>query len=137
MKTLRNLGMAVIISLFAVVANAQTADVTVVIKGIKEAKGKMMVAIGNMSDNNQMVYDMVAVTTTADVVCVLKDVPVGKHNLYVYQDVNDNYVLDKDENNIPVELCYTKEKLSVGQSDNTFEVKLLDVQAMMAKSGGN
>ena len=131
MKTLVCLFVAVILSSFTGFVNAQVADVTVVVSGIKEVKGKIMIAMGDQSKPSEMKYDMVEVTSTDNVIWVLKDVPVGKTNLYVYQDVNGNYQLDKDENQVPIELCFVKEKISVQESGNKFDAKLMNVKEMM------
>ena len=113
MKTLRIVCVVVTLCLFAgFFCKAQTVDVTIVVDGIKEAKGKLMIAMGEQSNPQEMKYDMIDVASTEKVVCVLKDVPVGKCGLYVFQDINDNYQLDKDENQIPVEPCYSKEKIT-------------------------
>ena len=131
MKTLVCLFIAVMLSSFTGFVNAQVADVTVVVSGIKEVKGKIMIAMGDQSKSSEMKYDMVEVTSKDNVTCVLKDVPVGKTNLYVYQDVNSNYQLDKDGNQVPTELCFVKEKVTVQESGNKLEAKLLNVKEMM------
>ena len=133
MKTLGCLLIAVILSSFTGFVNAQVADVTIVVSGIKEVKGKIMIAMGDQAKPSEMKYDMVEVTSKDNVTCVLKDVPVGKTNLYVFQDVNENYQLDKDENQIPTELCFVKEKISVQESGNKFESKLMNVKEMMGE----
>jgi uncharacterized protein (DUF2141 family) len=109
----------------------QAADVTVVVRGMKEVKGNILVAAGDLSDPQAMKSGMVEVTSKDSVVCVLKDVPVGRCNLYVYQDLNGNRQLDTDENRIPVEPCYTKEKVNVGEGANVIAVKLIHVKEMM------
>ena len=134
MKTLKII--CVMVTLFfatGFVCNAQSADVTVVVDGIKEAKGKVMVAAGDQSNPTGMKYNMVELTSTGKVTCVLKDVPVGKCGLYVFQDLNDNYQLDKDESQIPVEPCYVKESMTVKERGVTIEVKLMNVKEMMGK----
>ncbi|MDR2916085.1 MAG: DUF2141 domain-containing protein [Tannerella sp.] len=134
MKTLKILGMAIVLCMLTgAICKAQTADVTVMVDGIKEAKGKLMIAAGDKSNPQEMKYDMVEVKSTDPVVCVLKDVPVGTCNLYVYQDLNDNYRLDMDDQNLPVEPCYTKEKMKVKEGENKIELKLLNVREMMGK----
>lgn len=134
MKTLKILGMAIVLCvLTGTICKAQTADVTVVVDGIKEAKGKLMIAAGNKSNPQDMKYDMVEVKSTDPVVCVLKDVPVGTCDLYVYQDLNDNYQLDMDDQKIPVEPCYTKEKMKVKEGGDQVKVKLMNVKEMMGK----
>ena len=132
MKTLRFIYVMVSLCFTTMfVCNAQTADVTVVVDGIKEAKGKVMVAAGDQSNPTGMKYNMVELTSTVKVTCILKDVPVGKCGLYVFQDLNDNYQLDKDENQIPVEPCYVKESMTVKEGGVTIDVKLMNVKEMM------
>lgn len=134
MKTIKIIGIIIMLfvctSMFCV---AQQANVTVVVKGIKEAKGKIMVAAGDKSKHSEMAYDMVEVTSTENITCVLKNVPVGTCDLYVFQDLNDNYQLDMDENKIPVEPCYNKEKIKVEEGGTTIEIKLINVKEMMGK----
>ena len=113
------------------VCNAQSADVTVVVDGIKDVKGKVMVAAGSQTNPQGMKYNMVEVTTKEKVVCVLKEVPVGDCGLYVYQDLNGNFQLDKDENQIPLEPCYVKEKITVKEGGIKIDVKLMNVKEMM------
>ena len=134
MKTLRIFGIAVLLCVFTgMVCNAQVADITIVVKEVREAKGKMMVAVGDKSNPQEMKYDMVEVKSTDDVVCILKEVPVGTCDVYVFQDLNDNYQLDKDENQSPIETCITKEKVKIKEGDNRIEVKLINVKEMMGK----
>ncbi|MDR0574046.1 MAG: DUF2141 domain-containing protein [Tannerella sp.] len=134
MKTLKILWMAIVLCVStATTGKAQTADVTVIVSGIKEAKGKLMIAAGDRSNPQGMKYDMAEVVSTDPVVRVLKDVPVGICNLYVYQDLNDNFRLDMDERNIPEEPCYTKEKMKVKEGGTKIEIKLLNVKEMMGK----
>jgi uncharacterized protein (DUF2141 family) len=114
------------------VCKSQTVDLTVVVKGVKEVKGSIMVAAGDMSKPQEMKYDMAGVASTDDAVLVLKEVPVGRCDLFVYQDLNGNYQLDRDEEDIPVEPCYMKEKVSVKDGvDNRMEVRLVNVREMM------
>lgn len=134
MKALKFRWMVIVLCIFTSMAcSAQTTDVTVVVKGIKEVKGKIMIAVGDKSKPQEMKYDMVEVTSKDNIVCTLKDVPVGAHTLYVYQDLNDNYQLDMDEEKIPVEPCCTKEKVTVKEGENKIEVKLMNIKEMMGK----
>jgi uncharacterized protein (DUF2141 family) len=114
---------------------SQQADVTVVVKGIKEAKGTILVAAGDMSKPKEMKYSMVEVSSTDDVVCVLKDVPCGKCDLYVYQDLNGDFQLNKDETQIPVEPCYVKKNMTVKDGANEIQAKLMNVREMMGSGG--
>ena len=99
MKTLKMIGVFAALGL-SVSLYGQSADVTVVVKGVREAKGKVMVAAGDKAKPQEMIGEMVAVTLTGDVVCVLKNVPVGKTNIYVYQDLNENFHRRSEERRV-------------------------------------
>lgn len=134
MKTLRRLGFVVMVCMCTgMICKSQHADVTVAVKGIREAKGKILIAAGDKSKPQEMKYGMVDVTSTDDVVYVLKDVPVGKCTLSLFQDMNGDYQLDMDENQIPVEPCYTKEKVDIKEGVNRIEIKLINVKELMRK----
>lgn len=134
MKTLKFIAVTAILGLFASVSvYAQTADVTVVVKDVKEAKGKIMVAAGDKAKPKEMIGEMALVSSTGDIICVLKNVPIGKTNIYVYHDLNENFQLDMDENHIPVEPCNTKEKVTIKEGENNIEIKLVNVKEMMDK----
>lgn len=134
MKTLKFIGLTAFLALFAsVYVGAQTADVTVTVENIKDAKGKIMLAAGDKSKPQAMIGEMVSVTAAGYIVCVLKNVPVGKTNLYVYHDLNDNFQLDMDENQIPVEPCNKKEKVTIKEGENKIKIKLVNVKEMMEK----
>ena len=53
---------------------------------------------GDVSKPQAMAMQPVA--TTDSVVCILKEVPIGKTTLSVFQDMNGDYQLDMDENQI-------------------------------------
>jgi uncharacterized protein (DUF2141 family) len=132
MKTMKSSGVIAMIMIGAcTMCYAQKGNLTVVAKGIKESKGTIMIAFGDQSNPKQMVYNMAPVTSGNSVTCTLKDVPVGSGGLYVYQDVNGNHQLDKDESQIPTEPCYQKEKVTIKEGDNKIEIRLIDVKEMM------
>jgi uncharacterized protein (DUF2141 family) len=132
MKTLKRLGISLVMC-FVVgsICYAQKGTITVTVKGIKEVKGTIMVAFGDKSHPKEMVYSMLPVTSVNNVICILKEVPVGIGNLYVYQDLNGNFQLDKDENQVPVEPCNTKERITIKEGENKVEIKLINVKEMM------
>jgi Uncharacterized protein conserved in bacteria len=136
MKSLKILFTAIVLGIFttSMTSVAQTAELTVVIKGVKEVKGNIMIAAGDRANPQEMISDMIKIVNTDDIICVLKDIPVGKTNLYVFQDINENFQLDTDEKRIPIEPCYTKEKITIKEGENRVEVKLLNIKEMM---GGN
>ena len=132
MKTLKIIGITVVFCLIACsVGYAQKGTLVVTVKGIKEPKGNLMIAFGDKSRPQEMVFSMLPITSVDKVVCVLKDVPVGSGSLSAYQDLNENHQLDKDENQVPIELCYTKDKVTVKEGENSVEIKLINVKEMM------
>ena len=135
MKTVRIMLLTIALGMFAasMTSVAQTSELIVVIKGIKEAKGKLMIAAGDMTNPQEMISDMIDVVDTKNATCVLENVPVGKVNLYVYQDLNENFQLDMDEKKIPVEPCYSKDKITIKEGENKVEVKLINVKEMMGQ----
>ena len=102
-----------IVSACAVSASAQ-GDLTVKVKNIRSAKGRVMIA----ADKGQ--YAM-ADATGDTVTLVLKEVPEGKCKLYVYHDENGNYQLDK-EDGVPAENC------AIVDLDMTADAKTVDVE---------
>jgi Uncharacterized protein conserved in bacteria (DUF2141). len=133
MKKVQILFAVIVLGIFttSMTSVAQTAELTVVIKGVKETKGKIMIAAGDLNNPQEMISDMIPVVDTETMTCILKNIPAGKINLYIYQDMNENFQLDKDENKIPIEPCYTKEKITVKEGENKIEIKLINVKEMM------
>lgn len=112
-------------------AIAQTAELTIEVKGIKEAKGKILIALKDSKDPQKNIFEMVDIKNEGSVICNLKNVPVGKVDISIFQDVNENYKLEMDENNIPLELCYKNEKLKITEGENKLVAKLINVKEMM------
>ena len=108
----------------AVSASAQS-DLTVKVKNIRSAKGKVMIA----ADKGQ--YAMVDATGDTATL-VLKEVPEGKYKLYVYHDENGNYQLDREEG-MPVENCAIVD-LDMTAEAKTIDVELKDVKALQDKA---
>ena len=100
-------------------------DMTVKVKNIRSAKGKVMIA----ADKGQ--YAM-ADATGDTVTLVLKEVPEGKCKLYVYHDENGNYQLDL-EDGIPAENCAIVD-LDMTAEAKTIDVELKDVKALQDKA---
>lgn len=115
--------------LFALTVSALSAsaqnDLTVKVKNIRSAKGKVMIA----ADKGQ--YAMVEATSDTATM-VLRAVPEGKCKLYVFHDENGNYQLDK-EDGVPVERCDMLD-LEMTAEAKTINVELKDVKALMKKS---
>lgn len=132
MKTLLIKGFMVLSALVLTnKAMGQTAELTIEVKGIKEVKGKILVAVKDSEDPQKNIYDMVSVEKKDGVVCTLKNVPVGKVDVSLFQDLNDNFKLDMDEQNTPIEPCFTKEKVKITENENKLVVKLINVKELM------
>ncbi|MDR0430442.1 MAG: DUF2141 domain-containing protein [Tannerellaceae bacterium] len=134
MKTLRIFATVITLLIFSLGMKCmaqETSELTILIKGIKEAKGKMMIAVCSLENPQEMISEMMEVADTENIVCVSKNVPVGKVNLYIFQDLNGNCKLDQDEKQIPIEPCYSKEKLTIEAGENKVTAKLINVKEMM------
>lgn len=122
MKTIGNKWVILfMLTVSALSASAQN-DLTVKVKNIRSAKGKVMIA----ADKGQ--YAMVDATGDTATL-VLKDVPTGKCKLYIYHDENGNYQLDKEEG-VPAENCDMVD-VEMTQEPKTIEVELKDIRALM------
>lgn len=110
----------------------EKAEVTLIVKGMKEAKGSILFAVGNQADPKSMQTGMETVRSTDSVVCVLKDISIGETGVYVFQDMNNNFTLDM-ENNVPVEPCQNKNNVVLIAGKNTIEINLVDVREIMKK----
>lgn len=137
MKNLIIKGVAMVsVLLVGLVAQAQNAEetttLTVEVKGIKEAKGQVLIAIKSSEDPQKSIYEMVAVSDKEAVTCLLKNVPVGKVDISAFQDLNGNFQLEMDEEHkVPVEPCYSKEKHLIREGENKLTIKLINVKEMM------
>lgn len=116
--------MLLVLGLFASSAPAQS-DLTVKVKNISSAKGKVMIA----ADKGQ--YAMVEATGDTATL-VLRALPEGKCKLYVFHDENGNYQLDR-EDGLPVERCDMVD-LEMTADVKTISVELKDVKALKEKS---
>ncbi|MCD8176459.1 MAG: DUF2141 domain-containing protein [Tannerellaceae bacterium] len=119
------------VMLFSENVMAQTANLTIEVKGIKEVKGSILVAVTSSSDPQQMVYDMIPVTGKETIVHTLENVPVGLVDVSAFQDLNENYQLDMDEQQIPVEPCFRKQKVKIQEDTNKLVVKLVNIKELM------
>ena len=97
-------------------------EVKVEVRGIRSAKGNIMVMAQPDADTKP-VYAMVkAVKDTVSV--VLKDVPWKDFQVSLYHDENGNWELDKNSQGMPIE-GYAREKFKKAQDASaTVKVKL-------------
>lgn len=115
-------------------AMAQTAELIIEVKDIKEVKGKILVAVKDSKDPQNMIYDMAAVEQKGSITITLKNIPVGKVDVSLFQDLNENFKLDMNEQNIPIEPCFNKEKMNIKEGENNRLVaKLINVQELMSQ----
>lgn len=132
MKNLKTKGLTMIAALLICFnAAAQTTELRLEVKGVKEAKGNILIAVKSCDDPQQTVFEMVPVTEKGTVICLLKNLPLGKVDLSLFHDLNENYQLDTDEQKIPIEPCYQQEKLKLKEDGNTIKVTLINVKEMM------
>ncbi|MFZ6735156.1 DUF2141 domain-containing protein [Undibacterium sp. Ji42W] len=84
---------------------AQGAELTVEVTGLKSAKGKVMVAVYDKSENFlKQPYKVAAADAQADKVKLLiTGLPPGDYALSVFQDENSNGKLDTNPIGMPVE----------------------------------
>jgi uncharacterized protein (DUF2141 family) len=73
--------------------------------------GKILIAVNDSNAPEKFIYEMVSVEKKGSTVCLLKNIPIGKVSVSIFQDLNENLKLDMDEQNIPIEPCYKKEKI--------------------------
>ena len=142
MKTLRMACMAGVLCMMtgaAMVAqkvNAQTTatvDVTLSITGVRADGGKLMASAGDPNDRAHMVYAMAEPTADGSQSLVLRDVPVGTCDVYVFQDMNGNMTLDRNAEGLPSEPCFMKQKVKLSADGLTVKVKLVNPAEMMGK----
>ncbi|MCE2615908.1 MAG: DUF2141 domain-containing protein [Phocaeicola sp.] len=111
---------------------AQTTDVKVCVKGIKEAKGKVLVAIVTSDEPAKTFTGFAEVTDINDVSCIIKDVPTNKKiTISAFQDMNDDFKLNLNENNIPIEPC-NKQETKIKEGQTNLNIKLLNILSMMS-----
>lgn len=66
-----------------------------------------------------------AIASTAEI--KLDGIPNGKYTIYVFHDTNNNYTLDRDADNTPLEYCATQQ-IEVSDRNKAFRVELIDVK---------
>ena len=111
---------------------SEKAEVILIVKGMKEANGSILFAAGNQADRQSMLTGMEPVSSTDSIVCVIHNVPVGTTGIYVFQDMNNNFMLDM-ENNVPIERCQNKNNVDIRPGKNRIEINLVDVREIIKK----
>ena len=83
--------------------NAQTTatvDVTLSITGVRADGGKLMASAVDPKDSKHTVYAMADPTADELQAVVLENVPVGMCDVYVFQDMNGNKMLDRNADGV-------------------------------------
>lgn len=91
--------------LVACTSSAVAADLTVVVKDVKNTDGKILVALYNKADGFPRIPFLKngTVASVGQVQVVFKDLPAGEYALSAFQDKNGNEKLDTNSMGIPNE----------------------------------
>ena len=142
MKTLRMACMAGVLCMMtgaAMVAQIRTlpmsdkVNVNLLLSGVRADGGKLMASAGDPNDRAHIVYAMAEPTADGSQSLVLRDVPVGMCDVYVFQDMNGNMTLDRNAEGLPSEPCFMKQKVKLTADGLTVKVKLVNPAEMMGK----
>ena len=116
--------------------NAQTTttvDLTLSITGVRANGGKLMASAVDPKDSKRTVDAMADPTADELQAVVLENVPVGMCDIYVFQDLNGNKMLDRNADGVPTEPCYMKQKVRVADHGVLLKAHLVNPAEMMGK----
>ena len=109
----------------------QRVDLEIHVKGIEEAKGKVMIALGDLSDPQQLFTGIKEVTEPGELTFLLQGIPDGwETDLNVLHDLDGDTQLHINANGIPTEPC-AKAKVKVSAENPMVEITLMDVLKMI------
>ena len=109
----------------------QRVDLEIHVKGIEEAKGKVMIALGDLSDPQQLFTGIKEVTEPGELTFLLQGVPDGwETELNVLHDLDGDTQLHINANGIPTEPC-AKAKVKVSAENPMVEITLMNVLKMI------
>jgi uncharacterized protein (DUF2141 family) len=110
---------------------AQRVDLEIHVKGIEEAKGKVMIALGDLNEPQKLFTGIKEVTETGELTFLLQGVPDGwETELNVLHDLDGDTQLHINANGIPTEPC-AKAKVEVSAENPVVEITLMDVLKMI------
>ncbi|MDQ2823275.1 MAG: DUF2141 domain-containing protein [Pseudomonadota bacterium] len=94
-----------IVAALAATSLAQAADMTIDIAGLKNARGKVMVAVYDRADNflKQPMRTSTVDAQAGTVHMLLTGLPAGDYAISLYHDENGNGKLDKNPLGMPIE----------------------------------
>ena len=109
----------------------QRVDLEIHVKGIEEAKGKVMIALGDLSNPQQLFTGIKEVTEPGELTFLLQGVPDGwETELNVLHDMDGDTQLHINANGIPTEPC-AKAKVKVSAENPMVEITLMNVLKMI------
>ena len=142
MKTWRMACMAGVLCMMtgaAMVAQIRTlpmsdkVNVNLLLSGVRADGGKLMASAVDPKDSKHTVYAVADPTADELQAIVLENVPVGMCDVYVFQDMNGNKMLDRNADGVPTEPCFMKQKVKLAADGLTVKVKLVNPAEMMGK----
>ena len=110
---------------------AQRVDVEIRVKGIEEAKGNVMIALGDLNDPQKLFTGIKEVKETGELTFLLQGVPDGwETDLNVLHDLDGDAKLFINANGMPTEPCATT-KVKVSADNPVVEITLMDILKMI------
>ena len=108
-------------------------NVNLLLSGVRTDGGKLMASAVDPKDSKHTVYAVADPTADELQAIVLESVPVGMCDVYVFQDMNGNKMLDRNADGVPTEPCYMKQKVKVAEHGVLLKAHLVNPAEMMDK----
>lgn len=109
----------------------QRVDLEIHVKGIEEAKGKVMIALGDLNEPQKLFTGIKEVTETGELTFLLQGIPDSwETELNVLHDLDGDTQLHINANGIPTEPCATA-KVKVSADNPSVEITLMNVLKMI------
>ena len=108
-------------------------NVNLLLSGVRTDGGKLMASAVDPKDSKHTVYAVADPTADELQAIVLENVPVGMCDVYVFQDMNGNKMLDRNADGVPTEPCYMKQKVKVAEHGVLLKAHLVNPAEMMGK----
>ena len=108
-------------------------NVNLLLSGVRTDGGKLMASAVDPKDSKHTVYAVADPTADELQAIVLENVPVGMCDVYVFQDMNGNKMLDRNADGVPTEPCYMKQKVKVAEHGVLLKAHLVNPAEMMDK----
>ena len=108
-------------------------NVNLLLSGVRTGGCKLMASAVDPKDSKHTVYAVADPTADELQAIVLENVPVGMCDVYVFQDMNGNKMLDRNADGVPTEPCYMKQKVRVADHGVLLKAHLVNPAEMMGK----